>query len=46
MRITNVEPILLRGTESYASSTGDSEAVDNGDWQLLVKVTTDEELIG
>jgi L-rhamnonate dehydratase len=46
MRITKVEPILLRGAESYAATAGDNEAVDNGDWQLLVKVSTDEGFVG
>jgi L-alanine-DL-glutamate epimerase-like enolase superfamily enzyme len=46
MRITNVEPILLRGQQTYRATAGTGEAVDNGDWQLLVKVTTDEELVG
>lgn len=46
MRITNVEPILLRGDEDYCATEGSAEAVDNGDWQLLVKVTTDEGLVG
>src|SRR5580704_12163560 len=46
MRITNVEPILLRGDQTYQATTGSDEAVDNGDWQLLVKVTTDEGLVG
>lgn len=46
MRITDVEPILLRGDEHYGSTLGASEAIDNGDWQLLVKVSTDEGLIG
>jgi L-alanine-DL-glutamate epimerase-like enolase superfamily enzyme len=46
MRITNVEPILLRGKETYRATEGSAEAVDNGDWQLLVKVTTDEGLVG
>src|SRR5687767_4790019 len=46
MRITKVEPILLRGEESYAATAEGNEAVDNGDWQLLVKVTTDEGLVG
>jgi L-alanine-DL-glutamate epimerase-like enolase superfamily enzyme len=46
MRITNVEPILLRGEQAYAATPGSAEAVDNGDWQLLVKVSTDEGLIG
>ena len=46
MRITNVEPILLRGEQSYVATAGAAEATDNGDWQLLVKVTTDEGLVG
>src|SRR6478609_2212239 len=46
MHVTNVEPILLRGEERYCAGAGSDEAVDNGDWQLLVKVTTDEGLVG
>jgi L-alanine-DL-glutamate epimerase-like enolase superfamily enzyme len=46
MRITAVEPILLRGTESYGSTASGAEASDNGDWQLLVRVATDEGLTG
>jgi L-rhamnonate dehydratase len=46
VRITNVEPILLRGQESYVAAPGPAEATDNGDWQLLVKVSTDEGLVG
>src|SRR6188508_753631 len=46
MRILDVEPILLRGQETYRATQGSDEAVDNGDWQLLVKVTTDEGLTG
>src|SRR5262245_1212019 len=46
MRVTDVEPILLRGEERYCATEGSAEAVDNGDWQLLVKVTTDEGLVG
>ena len=46
MRITDVEPILLRGDQIYQATAGSAEAVDNGDWQLLVKVTTDEGLTG
>ena len=46
MRITAVEPILLRGTETYRSTAGGEEATDNGDWQLLVRVATDEGLTG
>ena len=44
MKITEVEPILLRGEQAYRS--GDSEATDSGDWQLLVRVATDEGLEG
>jgi L-rhamnonate dehydratase len=46
MRITEVEPILLRGSEAYGSTPGAGEATDNGDWQLLVRVATDEGLTG
>jgi L-alanine-DL-glutamate epimerase-like enolase superfamily enzyme len=46
MRITSVEPILLRGEQSYATTASGNEAIDNGDWQLLVKVSTDEGLVG
>jgi L-rhamnonate dehydratase len=46
MQITDVEPILLRGDESYRATEGSAEATDNGDWQLLVKVTTDEGFTG
>jgi L-alanine-DL-glutamate epimerase-like enolase superfamily enzyme len=38
--IAAVEPILLRGRETYRATAGAAEAVDNGDWQLLVKVST------
>ncbi len=31
MRITEVEPILLRGTETYGSTASGAEATDNGD---------------
>ncbi|MBV8912560.1 MAG: mandelate racemase/muconate lactonizing enzyme family protein [Acetobacteraceae bacterium] len=44
MKITEVEPILLRGEQAYRS--GDDEATDNGDWQLLVRVATDEGIEG
>ncbi|MBI3831055.1 MAG: mandelate racemase/muconate lactonizing enzyme family protein [Planctomycetes bacterium] len=48
MRITDVEPILLRGKEAYRATSGEAEAeaTDNGDWQMLVRVTTDEGLSG
>jgi L-alanine-DL-glutamate epimerase-like enolase superfamily enzyme len=46
MRITDVEPILLRGESGYQATASAQEAVDNGDWQLLVKVSTDEGLCG
>lgn len=44
MRITAVEPILLRGDTRYGSAADGREATDNGDWQLLVRVDTDEGL--
>lgn len=46
MRITEVEPILLRGEQAYASPETGAEATDNGDWQLLVRIATDEGLTG
>jgi len=46
MRITEVEPILLRGSERYGSTGSGAEATDNGDWQLLVRVATDRGLTG
>jgi L-alanine-DL-glutamate epimerase-like enolase superfamily enzyme len=46
MRITDVEPILLRGEATYRATAGAEEATDNGDWQLLVRVATDEGLTG
>ena len=41
-----MEAILLRGRERYRATEGSEEAVDNGDWQLLVRVSTDEGLTG
>ena len=46
MRIRSVEPILLRGHEVYRTPGAGQEATDNGDWQLLIRVTTDEGLEG
>ena len=46
MRITEVEPILLRGAVAYQASAGAEEATDNGDWQLLVRVATDAGITG
>ena len=46
MKITEVEPILLRGEASYGATAGGEEATDNGDWQLLVRVATDAGLTG
>jgi L-rhamnonate dehydratase len=46
MRIRSVEPILLRGRETYRATSGADEATDNGDWQLLIKISTDEGLTG
>lgn len=46
MKITEVEPILLRGATAYGATAGAEEASDNGDWQLLVRIATDEGLTG
>jgi len=46
MKITEVEPILLRGEAQYGATAGGEEATDNGDWQLLVRVATDQGLTG
>ena len=46
MKITDVEPVLLRGRQEYQSTATGAEATDNGDWQVLVKVSTDEGLAG
>ena len=46
MRITAVDPILLKGSETYNATASAAEATDNGDWQLLVKISTDEGLTG
>lgn len=46
MKITQVEPILLRGEAVYGAATTADEATDNGDWQLLIRVATNEGLTG
>ena len=46
MKITGVSSFLLRGNETYGSRSGDVEATDQGDWLLLVRITTDEGLEG
>lgn len=46
MRITDVEPVLLKGDQQYRSTASGDEATDMGEWQLLIKVTTDEGLTG
>lgn len=46
MKIVAVDPILLRGEQTYVATQGGEEAVDNGDWQLIVKITTDDGLVG
>jgi L-alanine-DL-glutamate epimerase-like enolase superfamily enzyme len=46
MKIIDVEAILLRGEQTYKSQDSGAEATDNGDWQLIVKVATDEGLVG
>jgi L-rhamnonate dehydratase len=46
VKITAVEPILLRGTQAYGATSGGEEATDNGDWQLVIRVATDAGLTG
>lgn len=46
MKITDVEAILLQGSQISATHDGAAEVTDNGDWQMLVKVSTDEGLTG
>ena len=46
MRITGVTPFLLRGEETYGAHAGAAEATDQGDWLLLVRVSTDEGIDG
>ena len=46
MKIVKVEAILLRGSGTYGSTATGEEASDNGDWQVLVRVATDEGLTG
>jgi len=46
VKITAVEPILLRGTQAYGATSGGEEATDNGDWQLVIRVATDEGITG
>jgi L-alanine-DL-glutamate epimerase-like enolase superfamily enzyme len=46
LRITGVTPYLLRGQETYGAHAGRDEATDQGDWLLLVRVSTDEGLEG
>jgi L-rhamnonate dehydratase len=46
MKIVDVSPFLLRGDESYGSHAGAAEATDQGDWLLLVRVSTDEGVVG
>lgn len=46
MRITEVEPILLSGATAYQASAGAEEASDNGDFQLLIRIATDEGITG
>lgn len=46
MKIVDVSPFLLRGSETYGAHEGGEEATDQGDWLLLVRVLTDEGLEG
>lgn len=40
MKIRDVTPFLLRGTERYGSGATGTEATDQGDWLLLIRVRT------
>ncbi len=42
MRIRDVTPFLLRGTETYGSGATGAEATDQGDWLLLIRVRTED----
>ena len=46
MKITSVEPVLLSGSETYGARSGQEEATDQGDWLVLIRVGTDEGLVG
>lgn len=46
MKITAVEAILLKGQSVYGSHDTADEVTDQGDWQMLIRVTTDEGLTG
>ena len=46
MKIADVEAILLRGEQTYRSAAGADEVVDQGDWQMIVRIGTDEGLAG
>lgn len=46
MKITRIEPVLLKGESSYSSHDSAAEVTDQGDWQMLVKVSTEEGLCG
>lgn len=46
MKIVAVEPILLRGSSAYQTTGSAEEATDQGDWQLIVRVRTDEGITG
>jgi L-alanine-DL-glutamate epimerase-like enolase superfamily enzyme len=46
MKITSVTPILLAGDQNYGAHDGAAEATDQGDRLLLVRVATDEGLVG
>jgi len=46
MKITAVEALLLRGDQTYSATADTGEATDNGDQQVLLRVATDEGLVG
>jgi L-rhamnonate dehydratase len=46
MKITQVEALLLRGEQAYQTHASADEASDLGQYQMLVRVATDEGLTG
>jgi L-rhamnonate dehydratase len=46
MRISDVEAILLKGEERYETRDTREEVTDQGDWLTIIKVSTDEGIVG
>lgn len=44
MKIRDVTPFLLRGDEAYGTHGSDAEATDQGDWLLLIRVRTTDDI--